>query len=402
MALQPSIILAGQTPDIMGNMARGQQVGQQQNQIQQQNALASLYKTQGAGIAAGDPAALNALAGINPMAAIDVQSNRLGMDAQRQSMTLQAELAKRQAAEYAKGLSAEQRAAEAAQLEQGLSGAAFFYSKGDRQGYEAFLQQNDIDPAQFSFDQFPAHAATMGGVLDVLKGFEPEQPEWRQATPEEAAGYGAQGGQFNTKTGKFDAMNPPKGTRITSDGKGGFTIEEGAGVTGTGDPTIGQTYNPGEVKNVLTMIDEIAANPNLPRVLGPVEGGGGNNIDDLNIFQRGWYGGDGTALVERIGQLQNTAWLAARDMLKGGGAITDYESKKAEGAVARLSRAKSEKEFRTALKDLRDAITEGEAKLRAASGGQTAAPVAQTPPRAEDASLPTGLTADDLQYLELE
>ena len=98
--------------------------------------------------------------------------------------------------------------------------------------------------------------------------------------------------------------------------------------------------------------------------------------------RRAVVAGEGTALIERIGQLQSNAWLSARAMLKGGGAITDYESRKAEGAVARLSRAKSEAEFRKALKDLRDAITEGEAKLRgggAAPSAPEAAPEATTP-----------------------
>jgi hypothetical protein len=183
MALNPSIILSGQTPDVIGSLSRGMATGQQANQIQQQNALANLYQTQGAGIAAGDQGALNALAGFDPMAALGVQSNRLGMDSQRlqmdatrQSMGVQAEAAKRAAAEYARGISAEQRQAEAAQLENGLKGAAFFHAQGDRAGYEAFLVQQGIDPAQFAFDQFPAHAAAMGGVLEVLKGFTPEAP----------------------------------------------------------------------------------------------------------------------------------------------------------------------------------------------------------------------------------
>ena len=82
------------------------------------------------------------------------------------------------------------------------------------------------------------------------------------------------------------------------------------------------------------------------------------------------------ATIARIGQLQSNAWLSARAMLKGGGAITDYESKKAEAAVARLERPKDAKEFKQALKDLRDAITEGEAKLK----GKGAAPAASPAP----------------------
>jgi hypothetical protein len=185
------------------------------------------------------------------------------------------------------------------------------------------------------------------------------------------------------------ARRAPKGTSIIVDPKTGqMTYSEGVGVGASASPTVGQVYNPNEVASVISMIDEIAASPNLDSVVGPIEGGGGNNIDDLSTARRAYYGGDGTALVERIGQLQNNAWLSARQMLKGGGAITDYESRKAEGAVARLSRAKSEDEFRTALKDLRDAITEGEAKLRGGGGasspprpseGQPAAPVAPVP-----------------------
>ena len=149
-----------------------------------------------------------------------------------------------------------------------------------------------------------------------------------------------------------------------------------------GGPSGGQSqlgYNPMEVDAVVSSIDAIANDPNLPRVVGPLEGGGGNNIDDLGAAQRMYYGPEGTALVERIGQLQSTTWLAARQMLKGGGAITDYESRKAEAAMARLSRAKGEAEFKAALKDLRDAVTEGQAKLAAAGmGGQQPAQPAQT------------------------
>lgn len=112
------------------------------------------------------------------------------------------------------------------------------------------------------------------------------------------------------------------------------------------------------------MIDQIAEDPALPKVTGALEGGGGNNVDEFGVAKRAYYGDDGLALIQKIAQLQNTAWLAARDMLKGGGAITDYESKKAEGAMARLSRAQGTEEYKAALKELRDAITEGAKKLQ--------------------------------------
>jgi len=161
-----------------------------------------------------------------------------------------------------------------------------------------------------------------------------------------------------------------KGKGITYTAADGTTISIG----GSGAAPEGQiSYSPLEVDNVVSSIDAISKDPALNKVVGPLEGGGGNNIDDLGLAQRAYYGGDGLALIEKIGQLQNTTWLAARQMLKGGGAITDYESRKAEGAMARLSRAKSEPEFKAALKDLRDAVTEGRAKLDAAKGQTTTA-----------------------------
>ena len=166
----------------------------------------------------------------------------------------------------------------------------------------------------------------------------------------------------------------PTGTSISVGPDGQLQFTQGVGVGGTGAPTVGQVYNPNEIQSVIGMIDQIATDPNLASVVGQkaLLVGGGNKISDMNLTQRIAYGQEGLGLIERIGQLQSNAWLSARQMLKGGGAITDYESQKAEAAVARLERPKSKEEFTQALKDLRDAITDGEAKLRAQQGGALA------------------------------
>jgi hypothetical protein len=52
--------------------------------------------------------------------------------------------------------------------------------------------------------------------------------EFRMATPEEAARYGAQGGQFGPD-GRFHPINPPQGMTIESDGAGGFRMVQGPG-----------------------------------------------------------------------------------------------------------------------------------------------------------------------------
>lgn len=163
-----------------------------------------------------------------------------------------------------------------------------------------------------------------------------------------------------------------------------------------GTPKVGPSLSEMQtsVDSAVTLIDEIANDPALPGVTGPIEGGGGNAVDEFGVAKRMYYGGEGLATIQKIAQLQNTAWLAARDMLKGGGAITDYESKKAEGAMARLSRAQGDEEFKAALKDLRDAITEGAAKLKAAGIAPASGSGSPVAPTAEAA--PPSKSLDDL------
>lgn len=66
-------------------------------------------------------------------------------------------------------------------------------------------------------------------------------PNFRQATPEEAAAYGAAAGQFGPD-GRFYPINPPSGMSVESDGQGGFRIVQGPGASGGGKGfTEGQT-----------------------------------------------------------------------------------------------------------------------------------------------------------------
>jgi hypothetical protein len=77
-----------------------------------------------------------------------------------------------------------------------------------------------------------------------LAGMENPQPEFRRATEEEAAAYGAQGGQFGPD-GRFYAVDVPQGMSIESDGAGGFRMVQGAGA-GTAKP-----FTEGQSKDVV-------------------------------------------------------------------------------------------------------------------------------------------------------
>ncbi len=163
------------------------QIGQGIQQAKRQNSLADLYKTQGEGIAEGDPAALNALAQIDPMAAYDIrrqnaadtratESHQLGMQydqARLDELKLQGA---RAAETHAANMSEIERKNEAESIGRALTSAALAY----RQGPEAFsgyvqqnaqaLQESGIDPASVTYENFLPLAAGLRGAQEALVG----------------------------------------------------------------------------------------------------------------------------------------------------------------------------------------------------------------------------------------
>jgi hypothetical protein len=113
-------------------------------------------------------------------------------------------------------------------------------------------------------------------------------------------------------------------------------------------------------------IDQLLNHEGLGSIVGP-----------LDQYRPSWsLGESGNDALARYKQLQGQAFLQAYNLLKGGGAITDIEGKKAEAAMARLDRAQSEDTFKAALKDFRDAIESGVNKLKSKAGTSTTAPAA--------------------------
>lgn len=114
------------------------------------------------------------------------------------------------------------------------------------------------------------------------------------------------------------------------------------------------------IKNeTIKNIDDLLNHPGF----GQAVGGGipglkyipGTNVSDFNA---------------RLDQIKGGAFLQARQQLKGGGAITDFEGQKAEMALTRMSTAQSEAEFKTAATDYKAAITKGYELLRSQAGMQ--------------------------------
>jgi hypothetical protein len=104
-------------------------------------------------------------------------------------------------------------------------------------------------------------------------------------------------------------------------------------------------------------IAELKADPSLPDVLGPIDSRTPN-------FRSGPI-----RAQAKIDQLKGGSFLSARQMLKGGGPITDFEGKKADAAVARMEQAQDVKDFNDALDDFNDAVQSGVQKLQMQAQG---------------------------------
>lgn len=127
---------------------------------------------------------------------------------------------------------------------------------------------------------------------------------------------------------------------------------------------------------VLTTLNKLEKHPGRGTALGGI-----NILGDFapaNI-----PGTEAMGFKRLLGQIQGQAFLQAFQSIKGGGAITDIEGKKATDAITRLGTELSDSDFQDAVNDLRDVVQKGLERLRAKAEGKTvvehAAPATSTP-----------------------
>lgn len=267
--LNPSIILQGQGVNLLGAMEAGMGLAARKNEMQREREYQNFLAANGAGIMQGDQGALNQLAGFDPKTALGLQSTRLGMEQTRQSMSESSEVmqmrrdqARRESEQYAAGLSKEQAAAEAAKIERGV--AAGMAAKSPQE-WDATMNGLGLTDLVGQFDQREGIAYSYMGVADALKAATPATPEWRTATPEEAAANGAVAGQINVKTGKFDGQNPPRGMSIETGPDGQLRVTEGPGVTGNAGKPFTEAQSKDNVystraRGALSVLEPVASN----------------------------------------------------------------------------------------------------------------------------------------------
>ena len=95
----------------------------------------------------------------------------------------------------------------------------------------------------------PLDAINLRKAQLELAGMENPQPEFRRATPEEAAAYGAPSGQFGPD-GRFYPVDVPQGMTLETDADGGFRLVQGAGVGAVKPPTEGQLAGAGYLQRM--------------------------------------------------------------------------------------------------------------------------------------------------------
>ena len=169
----------------------------------------------------------------NALLPLQVQQAQMGIASDQARIQAIREQSRLQAQEYARSVSADQIARETAETRQALMEASGAYKAGDQNAWNATISKYGLDPAQFPMDNAPALFAVAEGSLDVWEGLTaPKQQGFRPATAEEAAQYGAPGGQIDQSTGRFHPINPPSGVSATVGPDGTLQFAQGPGVQG--------------------------------------------------------------------------------------------------------------------------------------------------------------------------
>jgi hypothetical protein len=164
------------------------------------------------------------------------------------------------------------------------------------------------------------------------------------------------------KDGTAVATKLPEG--VTPDiGLKAFEAAQGTALgKGAGEAQIGaQVALPGAAglaEQVSSQIDALKNDPYLDSMLGPIDSRLPNTSEDAARVQG------------MMDQLQGGAFLQARQLLKGGGAITDFEGQKAEAAFVRMNAAQKPEDFKAALDEFNYYVQQGVAKLEAQARGQ--------------------------------
>lgn len=359
--MNPGIILSGQPVNVLGAMQAGNDLAAQTLQMRDQQALRNVFQTQGAGILAGDQGALNALAGVDPMAALQVQSTQQGMRARDQEIATARENARLRGLEFAQQMDAATKAAAQAELERG---AAMLSQAQTPEQFGAILQmpgvresiEGILGPGSATFENRDVIIASAAGLSDALKMSAPAAPLTNLAKLK--ADFDAGRIDEATYQAAVQKATAQDGMSLTMGADGSVRFQQGAGVQDG-------RMKPSDPAAMIASIDGILNDPALDTSTGLL-----SPLQSIPGTPQRRFGA-------RAKQLEGQAFLQAFESLKGGGQITEIEGAKATQAIGRLDTAQSADDYRQALTELREILSAAQSRplgWAASEGVQSQAP----------------------------
>jgi hypothetical protein len=330
MQMDSSLILAGQTPDIMGSFSRGMEIKANENMLAQQDALANLYRTQGAQILSGDEGALNALAGFDPQAALGIKQTQQQMAYSAEDQQRQRENARLEAAQYARTVSAEEAAAVAAQTEADVKRAL---AAPDPATFDAMMAEMGKPEMAGQWANRQQLAIPYLEFADVLKVIAKEAPDMT-ASQKDYKFYADQEAAAGRQPLSFNEWD------LQSKKAGATTVTVGGGPAPAEVAAFNKDVKSNNVNEVIGDIRATMSGATLPTtgVIGSALSGVG-----------GTAAGDVKSNVETLKAAASFSSLQAmRDASKTGaalGAVSDTEIRLLGAELANLEQSQSQEQF---------------------------------------------------------
>lgn len=169
--MDASIILGGHIPDFVNVLDQSNMAAQRKVEFGRQNALADLYRTQGAQIMAGDQNALNALAGFDPAAAMGLQQTRQQMAYSTEEMQMKRDQVRLEAQDRVRQLATEEAEALRANTERAIAAAS---QAKDAATWDATVTQLGIPELVGKFAERDILIAQALGLKDALEMAKPK------------------------------------------------------------------------------------------------------------------------------------------------------------------------------------------------------------------------------------
>jgi hypothetical protein len=201
----------------------------------------------------------------------------------------------------------------------------------------------------------------------------------------ELSRLGLERARFADETGQgLGAPRPGNAPMQPAGGMAGLSPKDQRAVARTGaeeQAKIGATASMAlpdviaKAQDAVTVMDKMLKHPGLETSVG-AKGPTGMLANVNPQLAPGTHAADFMTLSA---QLQGKAFLQAYETLKGGGQITEVEGKKGTEAIARLSTAQSEAEYRAALNDFKNVIKAGIQRAKSKAAGFQPAPVQAQP-----------------------